>query len=52
MQRLLLCSSAHQLHPKTHEIDTEALVQMLVPYKEAILARKDAPTRSDYNDWV
>ena len=38
--------------PKHLKIDTETLAQLFVPYKEAVTARKDAPTRSAFNDWV
>ena len=38
--------------PKHVKIHTEILAQILVPHKEAVLARKNAPTRNHYNDWV
>jgi hypothetical protein len=34
------------------KLDTEAIAQCFVPYKEAVKARKDAPDREAYNDWV
>ena len=34
------------------KFDTEAISQMLVPYKERTEARKLAVTREKYNDWV
>ena len=38
--------------PKHVKIHTEILAQILVPHKEAVLARKNALTRNHYNDWV
>ena len=38
--------------PKHFKVDTKTCLQMFVPYKDAVAARKSAFTRSEYNEWV
>ena len=38
--------------PKHLKIDTETACQLFVPYREATSARKEATTRTVFNDWV
>ena len=40
------------LVPKHWKIDTETLSQFFVLYKDAVTARKEAPMRSIFSDWV